>query len=202
MYSTKRIILTSLLAPLALTAPTDASQRQNSVPVALTLIAAHSTSPIHLRPIAASDQKFYIGKNTTTYCPLEEVGACPIGNVTSVVVGGGEGASMNVEVPGGQIVYVLPTGALAFTPAHAEGEASVNNGTTDGFSYVDGVKGFPGQFHFQGWSWFACPVVGAKGGAGPWQVFADVPGSDVRECIGFDALGEVWTKGVAAWEYE
>lgn len=202
MHSTKGFILTSLLAPLALTAPSNALDRQNSVPVPLTLVAAHSTSPIHLRPIEASNQYFYIGKKTTSYCPQEEVGACPVGNVTSVVVGGGEGASMNVEVPGGQIIYVMRTGALAFTPAHAEGEASVNNGTTDGFSYTRGARGFPDRFRFQGWSWFACAVKGADVKVGPWQVFADVPGSDVRGCIDFDALGEVYTKGATAWQYE
>lgn len=202
MLSTKLLAITSILAPLALAVPSEGTPRQAIPIVTLTLIAAHSTSPIHHQAIAASNETFYIGKETTSYCPQEEVGACPVGNVTSVVVGGREGASMNVEVPGGQTVYVLPTGALAFTPAHGEGEVSVNNGTTNGFSYTSGVNGHPGQFRFQGWSWFACPVMGATMNAGPWQVFADVPGSDVRGCIGFNALGTPYTKGAAAWEYE
>lgn len=203
MPSTTIVLITSLLAPLALTAPSPALKRQDSQMVAITLVASHSTSPIHLQPIAATNETFYIGKNTTSSCPEKEVVACPAGNVTSIIVDGDDGASMNAETPGGQIVYVLPTGALAFTPAHAEGEVSVDNGTTNGFSYTNGTDGFPGHFNFQGWSWFACPVEGAKEGTGPWQVFADVPGSDVSGCINFDALGEPYSNtGAAAWEYE
>lgn len=47
-------------------------------------------------------------------------------------------------MPGGQAVYVLPTGALTFTLAHAEGQPAANNGTTTGFSFALGVFGFTG----------------------------------------------------------
>ncbi len=73
-------------------------------------------------------------------------------------------STQDVEVPGGQRIYVFPTGALAYTPAHAPGESSVNNGTTAGFVYVNGTEaGQLGSLTFQGGDWLACPVEGGEG---------------------------------------
>lgn len=194
MYS-KIAFIPFVLAPLALTAPTDGMKKEK----AITLVAAHSTSPVHLREIAASENGFFIGEKTSTSCPLKG-DLCPPGNVTSVIVNAeSQGASMNVETPGGQLVYVKPNGALSYTPAHASGQVNNNGGSGNGFSYVDGTDGHPGQFRFQGWSWFACPVEGMDD---KWQVFANVPGSHVEGCIDIDALGTPYTEGVAAWQYD
>ena len=150
-----------------------------------------SNDVIHsLEPITASNDSFFIGEPTVSYCPLEEYGACPPGNVTAIQVADG-GASMvcfhlsclfdtlqhedtnslliqksqYVEVPGGQQVYVLPSGALSFAPAHAEGTPITNNGTTTGFTYVNGTDpGELGILSFEGAGWLACPVANGTSG--------------------------------------
>lgn len=119
----------------------------------------------------------------------------------------------DADVPGGQVVYVLPTGELAFTEPHAEGTPGENNGTTAGFVYTNSTSGVLGEFGFTGLGaegFVACP---ARNGSAPWQIFVevpglsdrDVPGGKVSACLGFDALG-VKYQGVdgeaAAWEYE
>lgn len=188
-----------ILAPFALTAPTNDMKQDESIPGAITLVAAHATSPDHLQEIAASHNGFYIGEKTSSSCSQHEA-LCTAGNVTSVIVDAeSEGASMNVQTPGGQLVYVKPDGALSYTPAHARGQMTNKGGSGNGFSYVDGTDGHPGQFRFQGWSWFACPVEGMDD---KWQVFANVPGSNVGGCIDIDALGTPYTRGVAAWQYD
>jgi hypothetical protein len=50
------------------------------------IIAAHSTSKIHLLPWTASGRLFYLGGETQTYCP-ESVGACPNGTVSTAFLG-------------------------------------------------------------------------------------------------------------------
>jgi hypothetical protein len=56
-----------------------------------TVIAAHSGSPIHLQPIEASGEAFWIGKGPTTYCPSPPVpaGQCPAGTSTVFTVNSG-----------------------------------------------------------------------------------------------------------------
>ncbi len=108
------------------------------------------------------------------------------------------------------MVYVLPTGALSFTEPHAEGSAEGNNGTITGFGYTNSTDGELGEFSFTGLGangFVACPVAN---GSAPYQIFAgfpglcdeNVPGGNVSACLGFDALGETYENGTAAWEYE
>lgn len=205
------LVFTSLLPllPLLTSAnPLPLESRQSTLNP-FSLVAGRSGSPIHLSAINANGERFWIGKKTASYCPAEVVPHCPAGTYTEFLAGNG-GASMNTEVPGGQTVYVLPTGALAFTLAHAEGQPEENNGTTTGFSYTPGTDGLVGVFSFTGLGstgFLACP---AKNGSTPWQIFADiegiknrdVPGGNVSACLGFDALAGANTGGVAAWEYE
>ncbi|CAD6580550.1 MAG: hypothetical protein ASARMPREDX12_001892 [Alectoria sarmentosa] len=121
------------------------------------------------------------------------------------------------EVPGGQIVYVLPTGALSFTLAHAEGQPEENNGTTTGFAFTPGTANTLGVFRFSGLGstgFLACP---ARNGTTPWQIFADVegikdrnvPSGNVSACLGFvafaasgDELGTESDGLPGAWQYE
>ncbi|KAL9066530.1 MAG: hypothetical protein Q9161_007505 [Pseudevernia consocians] len=187
------LVFTSLLPLLSSANPLPLESRQSTLdPFSLT--ASRSGSPIHLSAINANGESFWIGKKTASYCPADYT-----------------------EVPGGQVVYVLPTGALSFTLAHAEGQPEENNGTTTGFSFTPGTDDALGVFSFTGLGstgFLACP---AKNGTKPWQIFADikgienrdVPGGNVSACLGFDALaasgeelGTANTGGVAAWEYE
>jgi len=77
------------------------------------VIAAHSTAPIHLQPLAANGEHIWIGKKTSSYCPKAQVGkACPKGKFTTFA-GGEKTLGMGAIVPGGQQVYIDPTcGAL------------------------------------------------------------------------------------------
>lgn len=102
-----------------------------------------------------------------------------------------------VEVPGGQRIYVAPTGALSFTAPHSgaipPGSAQVAFTNTPGPSF--------GYFSFQGLGatgFVACPV---ENGGPVYQVFADVEGGDWAKCLGFNALSSQYDGEFAAWEY-
>lgn len=107
----------------------------------------------------------------------------------------------NVMVPGGQRIFVDPSGALGFTQAHS---ASIPPGSALGpFEYTPGDSF--GHFTFKGFGakgFMACPAEDNR-----WQVFAaiqnaTVPGGDVSKCLGFSALAPTAKKqGPAAWQY-
>ncbi|RJE26329.1 IgE-binding protein [Aspergillus sclerotialis] len=147
----------------------------------------------------ANSTSFWIGKKTSAYCPPnvpEMGGVCPPGKDT-VLVGG---SALNVEVPGGQQVYIAPGGALKFTAPHS---ASMPPGSIkSGFEYEPGNPF--GHWTWKGQSgsgWMACPADGA------YQVFAnvkdaEVPSGNVADCIGFDAMAVAdKSNSPAAWEY-
>ena len=46
------------------------------------IIAIHSASPIHLSSVNAAEGKFWIGKDTATYCPAIDGLVCPAGDFT------------------------------------------------------------------------------------------------------------------------
>jgi len=161
-------------------------------PVPFSLIAARSTSPIHLQSINANDLGFWIGKSTQSFCP-SDVSDCPPGEDTAFV-GGDVTLSLDVEVPGGQQVYVASSGALMFTAPHS---AAIPEGATlTGFTKSEGPS-----FGVLSWDsgFLACPTGGPD--VGPWQIFGAIDGFNSTGCLGFDALAPNGT-GVAAWEYE
>ncbi|KAL8923202.1 MAG: hypothetical protein Q9208_004765 [Pyrenodesmia sp. 3 TL-2023] len=223
MLSTS-LLLSSLL-PLAISSPIIPRQDFNyTPPLKFGIIAARSTSPIHLQPINANGNTFWIGKETKTYCPRIPNLICPPANETQPTVfavsegGAGPGAGLNTLVPGGQRIYVSPTGALSFTTAHSAfippGSTIETFKATPGIPYnatTTGSGGAIGRFTFVGWGattgFLACPV--NRDGTGPYQVFADVdglsdedvPGGCVDECLGFDALTAAYTAENAVWQY-
>ena len=71
----------SLLLPLLAAAAPTAPQNP-----AFGVMSARSASPIHLLPMTASGQKFYLGGETSSYCPLTE--GCPPGDQTVFGPGG------------------------------------------------------------------------------------------------------------------
>lgn len=85
--STAALLLASIGS---LTSASPVKSRQTTEPSAFTIIAARSGSPIHLQTVQASDRAFWIGKETTTYCPpeVDAEGSCPPG--TQTVFEGGE----------------------------------------------------------------------------------------------------------------
>ncbi|MCJ1228657.1 hypothetical protein MMC12_005318 [Toensbergia leucococca] len=213
--------------------PTFPSNSQKTTPIAtptaFTIFAAHSGSPIHLQPINAASQAFFIGQAPATYCPSPPVENCPPGTSTALLVNDGRSSLVSrisfrpikillaiadlttqsqqyTEVPGGQLIYVAATGALGFTEAHYG--TTPPGAALTGFIESSGL-GY-GSFRFTGLGatgFLACPNAN---GTAPYQVFAnvrgltdaDVPGGSVRHCIGFDALTTKYNgTRPAAWEY-
>lgn len=51
------------------------------------ILSSRSASPVHLLPMNANGGAFYLGGNTSTYCP-PQVGSCPPGTQTVLAPGG------------------------------------------------------------------------------------------------------------------
>ncbi|KAI9782845.1 MAG: hypothetical protein M1839_004596 [Geoglossum umbratile] len=138
------------------------------------------------KDIEAAGRTFWIGQNgPMTYCPTT-VSNCPPGNKT-VLVGL---AGMNVEVPGGQRVYVESDGRMGFTQAHSA--SSPLGSFFDGFGYC--AKTHSLMFREKGW--LACPYV-AK-----YEIYAEALWTgNYGDC---KPLGGLYTKeyiGLGAWQY-
>lgn len=189
---------------------------------AFSVMAIRSASSIHYQPLNAAGQKFYLGGKTASYCPAQ-VSHCPPGNQTVFAPGGSSLVSHNSHsspkthilqrttttpannnqdtmVPGGQQVYIDPSGALSFTQAHS---ANIPQGSSLGpFHYADDEPW--AHYSFAGWDatgFMACPA-----GDNRWQVFAaiqnaTVPHGNVDECLGFSAVALTYTGDVPAWQY-
>ncbi|OJJ50235.1 hypothetical protein ASPZODRAFT_49437, partial [Penicilliopsis zonata CBS 506.65] len=160
-----------------------------------TVTAVRSGSEIQYLTMTAADSAFWLGGVTSSYCP-ETVTDCPAGNQTVLV----DGVALDVEVPGGQQIYVNPLGALSYTVPHSAYIPA--NSSVGPFVYTPGAGW--GHYTFTGWGasgFMACPTLDNK-----WQVFAavqnaTVPSGNVDDCLGFDALANVYDGDVAAWEY-
>ncbi|KAJ5724563.1 hypothetical protein N7493_006291 [Penicillium malachiteum] len=189
----KTVVAAIALPLLAAAAPA----AQASIPPSFGVMAVRSGSPIHYAQMNAAGQKFWLGGSTSSYCPSIDGIVCPPGNQTVFASGGN---AMDVEVPGGQQVYVDPTGALSFTQAHS---ASIPAGSAvGGLIYETGEPW--NHYTFSGWGatgFMACPTSDNR-----WQVFAamqnaTVPSGDVDDCLGFSALALTYNGDVPAWQY-
>ncbi|OKO98732.1 hypothetical protein PENSUB_8983 [Penicillium subrubescens] len=190
----KTFIASLALPLLAVAAPTPQATTDANPPFGV--MAVRSASPIHYAQLNAAGQKFWLGGQTSSYCP-EQVQNCPPGNQTILAPGGN---SLDVEVPGGQQVYVDPTGALSFTQAHS---ASIPAGSSVGnLAYQPGTPW--NHYTFNGWGatgLMACPTADNR-----WQVFAalsnaTVPSGNVADCLGFSAIALPYKGDVPAWQY-
>ncbi|KAF2765533.1 hypothetical protein EJ03DRAFT_206040 [Teratosphaeria nubilosa] len=141
------------------------SPSTNSSTTYFTGIALRSGSDIHDMPIAASGSDFWIGKPSTTYTPAAARAAGATNSSSSGTVfaysAGASTLALAVSVPGGQSVYVAQDGAVQFTVAHS---ANTGNGSTTGFTVVDGALKFEGN------DFIAIPAGGA--GNATYQVYA------------------------------
>lgn len=193
--------LLAFISPFALSAPLSPDQYDNFW--RFTPIASDTLDGLNLRGINANGRHFWIGKATSTYCPVRDY-PCPPGNETVLDVSSG-GASLDVTVPGGQFVYIEPSGALGFAQAHS---VSIPDGSLlSNFSVIAGE--FLGLFKFNAGGWLACPT-GLNGTAFPFKIFAyltDIPDSDIpggrgTGCTGLDILAVNYTaSSSAAWQY-
>ena len=81
------LVLASLLPFLASAKPIH--PRQSTTPTPFGLIAGRSGSPIHLQTVNANGQRFWIGKDASTYCPSDVVTDCPPGTSTELLAADG-----------------------------------------------------------------------------------------------------------------
>ena len=212
------ILFLPALLPLSLAAVLN---RATLAKTAFDIIAAHSTSPIHLQAVSAVNGSFFIGEGPTSYCPKSSVQHCPSGTSTTLSVSTDGCCSLgkfcatsllahiqlippvDVLVPGGQQVFVLSSGALGYTSPHSHlipKGAALRRFTATFGSSPDSL----GSFSFAGLGssgFVACP---AANGYGPYKVYAQVlnfKAPNSHACIDFDAL-TLRASAPGAYEYE
>ena len=169
---------------------------------AFTLTASNpQLAAIDGKPVTAAGQHWVIGGTTESYCPDQVNPNCPAGNITAVVSSGGS-AAMDVEVPGGQQVYLDPFWNVGYSQAHS---ASIPSGSlTTGFGAYHG-GGFV-NLNGNGWGWVACPPTAAGGGGsdGSWNLVAknDTNAATLGNCFGVNLkINELPQGTVGAWQY-
>ncbi|CAK4031718.1 Hypothetical predicted protein [Lecanosticta acicola] len=170
-----------------------------------TLIAARSASPIHLQAINATGGGLWIGKPQATYCPNATAEGIPIPcpqSSQTIFTGPDEethGIALDVDVPGGQMLYIDPTcGAVRYTTAHSEEEPA---GALTGGWTLDQLASF-GELAYVNGTVF-CPETGSVQDPDlktAWQMFAALDGLNFTNCLGADLLTTNAT-GPGAWEY-
>ncbi|KAN0067165.1 hypothetical protein V8E54_014812 [Elaphomyces granulatus] len=150
-------------------------------------------------PIQARGLRFWLGGEPATYCPQPPVVHCPPGKVTALGVGNSR-SGLSVNVPGGQQIYVSPTGELGYTQAHS---AFIPPGSFLGpFEHTPGLPF--GRYTFDGKGFIACP--NSKEDPTTWKVFAHIPNAivptgDIQDCLPFQAVTEIFGSPPAAWQY-
>ncbi|KAH8601932.1 hypothetical protein B0O99DRAFT_501190 [Bisporella sp. PMI_857] len=192
-----KTFLAATVASLAVAAPVE--QRQENS--AFGLISTHSGNPnVHLRSIVANGQRFWIGKETATYCPvIENLDCSQLGNSTSVVAQPltESGLSLNVIVPGGQQAYVTSDGQLGYTIAHSA--AAPEGSVRVPFLYTpQSSENTVGNLAFNGNGFNACPTETE----GVYQIYAVGAPAFVRtDCIGINVATSSSGTITPAWQF-
>lgn len=190
---TKSLVVAAIagLASSAPLAPRDSAG-------AFGLIAIRSGSVVQNSDITASDYGFWINKPTASDCPTNLGSACPAGNETALTFSNSTSSlAMDVVVPGGQQVYVTPSGEFGYTIPHSA--ALPAGAVTTGFKYTPpAASNSVGTLTFgngtQGF--LACPT----GDGDVYQVVAS-NGTNSDSCLGIDLATVAYGSGYAAWEY-
>ncbi|KXS93493.1 hypothetical protein AC579_2224 [Pseudocercospora musae] len=202
------VAITLAAAASAAAMPAPVPQAGTSFPLPFLGQALAEGTEIHQKFINANGLKFWIGKNTTTYCPEDSAAAdvCETANKNQTIFGYLNGESklqLLTQVPGGQQAYVTAgnetagqvAGELKFTPAHSS--------QTDGPALYDGfLNVYDAKLQFEGQDWFACPADNFNTGYGIWAQ-SRVEGSDPgAECISFTwHVDQLADDVVTAWQY-
>ncbi|GAP87225.1 hypothetical protein SAMD00023353_2300310 [Rosellinia necatrix] len=151
--------------------------------------------------INASGGKFYINRNTSTYCPGEVPGldcSAYSGSGTTFVIGNGTTTmSLEVTVPGGQQVYLAPDGSLSYTQAHSA--AMPPGSVVTGFSRAQSEAfGAPTYLYSASQYWYLCPVTEGEPRERTYQIFASSEGPE--GCLGTQI--RTYTPGAGhVWQY-
>ncbi|KAF1983291.1 carbohydrate-binding module family 52 protein [Aulographum hederae CBS 113979] len=140
---------------------------------------------INGKVINGCSRHFFLRDLPCAYCP-EGIGGldCSMFSENATVLGGISG--LMTTVPGGQLFYIEPNGALGFTQAHS---GSYPTGSTFGSvkAYEDGEFIIPGTS-----GWYAC--------GDDNQIFAALPGLEFS-CIPLRILTAEWPYGTPVWQY-
>jgi len=190
----------SVVAALAgLVSAAPLAERQSTG--AFGIIAIRSGSPVQNSVITASGNGFWIGKPTVSDCPASVGNACPPGNETAFTYNNVTGTvSLDVEVPGGQIVYVTPDGEFGYSIPHSA--VLPDGAVTTGFVYSPAAsENSVGTLTFgngaQGF--LACPTANSTS---VWSVSSTATNGSVPEqCLGINLATVAYDDGYAAWEY-
>jgi hypothetical protein len=103
---------------------------------------------------------------------------------------------LNVQVPGGQRVYIASDGSLSYTIAHS---ASIpSDSFTSGFGYTpQATANTIGRLKFNDGMFMACPADDEV-----YQVYAqNARGFTRADCVGIN-IGTSEYGGAPAWEYD
>ncbi|KIV94188.1 hypothetical protein PV10_01977 [Exophiala mesophila] len=200
--------LIAALPALVAAAPTGSSGQNPDAPAtfpsAYGLVIGSDIQPFHFESINANSGKFWLNlPQTVTSCPASVAvqGSCPPGNETVFRSAG----DMATSVPGGQQVYVLPSGEILFTGAHANvvPEGAVSSPFV--YEYTPGAEyGEVTTYAFGADGFMACPTHGSIA----YQVYANVPNAwvplgDPSACVSVAALAIPYNNGtIAAWQYD
>lgn len=136
----------SSLSALALAAPTprthqnSARSTNNGTLYLYSSTGGAEPTALNGAVINANSNGFYInGLPTGSYCPYTP-SACPAGNTTVLSASGTGSLAMDVEVPGGQQVYISPDGSLNYTtgplPDSTTGAGYTPRGIYVGWTYT------------------------------------------------------------------
>jgi hypothetical protein len=147
--------------------------------------------------VVARGERFYLSGGTNTFCPSPPVDCSVYDNVTAFSFSQGH-LAMEASVPGGQLVYVMTTGELGFSQAHS---ASIPEGAdTSSFTFDPNAFSSANMGRLSTTAFGANGFIACNDAQQQWQVFADVPGKDATNCLGFDAA-TIEANFTGAWEY-
>lgn len=193
-----KTLLIAAVAGLASSAPLE-NRATNITTTAFGLIAIHSGSAVHLSPLTASLNAFWINKPTASYCPAIVGDACPPGNETAFVYDNATTSLyLDVEVPGGQLTYVTQSNAFGYTIQHSTRVPF--DAVTAGWKYTPPASvNTVGLLKLPGFSFFACPT----GTGNIYEVITSngTLSDSFSVCIGIDLATVSYSGGAAAWQY-
>ncbi|KAI1329923.1 hypothetical protein F5Y16DRAFT_416543 [Xylariaceae sp. FL0255] len=152
--------------------------------------------------INASDEKFWVNKDTNTYCPANSGVPCADFNGTQTVIGLGDaknmnaGADLDVFVPGGQALYIAPDNTLSFTAAHS---AAMPQGSKT-LGFYNETTGNSDYLFFKGQEWYLCPFTrGTEPMKRTYQVYSSA--EPLTGCTRMEIKTYAPIKGIMIWQY-